>query len=123
MMKPAALGFRAHSGWTAMVALGGTEAAPLVLLRRRIELCNRGVYREGQPYHAASEDKMSLEDAARFLEEQAATAAGMARLGIEDTLADLNKRGYRANGVSVLTASGKPLPDLSRILAAHPLIH
>lgn len=121
--QKAALGFRAHSGWTAMIALGGSADAPSVVLRRRIELCNRGVSREGQPYHAAAEGILPLPEAQTFLEECAATAAGMAQIGVRDALAELDRKGYKALGSCVLTASGRPLPELAKILGAHPLIH
>lgn len=35
---PAALGLRAHSGWAALVAVGGTARAPHVIGRRRIDM-------------------------------------------------------------------------------------
>src|SRR5882762_6158032 len=34
----AALGLRAHSGWAALIAVGGSAASPEVLDRRRIEM-------------------------------------------------------------------------------------
>ena len=37
---PAALGLRAHSGWAALVAVGGGPASPQVLDRRRIEMAD-----------------------------------------------------------------------------------
>jgi hypothetical protein len=45
-VKPAsaALGFRAHSGWTAAVAVGGSPARPVVLDRRRIETCDAAIH-------------------------------------------------------------------------------
>jgi hypothetical protein len=36
---------------------------------------------------------------------------------------NLHQQGYELKGCSLLLASGKPLPDLSRILASHALIH
>ncbi len=121
MLKRAALGFRAHSGWAALVALGGSPASPAVLLRGRIELCTCGVHRQGQPYHAAAE--MTLQDARAFLDECARTAASMAQSALQETVADLSSKGYRIVGSCVLMGSGRPLPDLAKVLAAHPLIH
>jgi len=126
-MKPlegkmrAALGFRAHSGWAALVALGGAAPAPMVVQRSRIELCNRGVHRQGQPYHAATE--MKLNDAREFLDECARTASAMAEHGVRQAVAELSAKGYAVTGACVLTASGRPLPELAKVLAAHPLIH
>jgi hypothetical protein len=104
-----------------MVALGGTTAAPLVLRRGRMELCNRGVPREGQPYHAAAD--MKLEEAREFLDECALTASAMAAQAIRQALDDLSAKGYRIIGSCVLQAAGRPLPSLEKVLAAHPLIH
>ena len=61
--KPAALGFRAHSGWAAAVVVGGSPGSPVVLDRRRIELIDSTI--PGQPYHAAAE--MSFSEAERFI--------------------------------------------------------
>lgn len=47
----AALGFRAHSGWAAMVALAGALNAPLVVDRRRLELADPHRTGPMQPYH------------------------------------------------------------------------
>ena len=120
-VKRAALGFRAHSGWAALVALGGSAEAPLVVRRGRIELCHRGGEREGQPYHAAAE--MRLPEAREYLDECARTAQGMALNAIGQAVADLRAKGYRVTGAGLVTASGRPLPELAKVLAAHPLIH
>ena len=53
----AALGFRAHSGWAALVAVAGTPQSGQVLLRRRIELADPKVPGSKQPYHAAEGEK------------------------------------------------------------------
>ena len=50
-----ALGFRAHSGWAAVVAIGGSRDAPVVLMRTRIELADPEIPESIQPYHSASE--------------------------------------------------------------------
>ncbi len=121
VLTPAALAFRAHSGWAAFVALAGTPHHPSVVRRGRIELCNRGVHREGQPFHAAAE--MPLDEARGFLDECALTARGMAELSLRPLLAEIRQKGYRVRAACVIAAAGRPLPDLSRILAAHPLIH
>ena len=52
-MKSAALGFRAHSGWTAVVALAVMQGAPSVLARQRLHLVETFAYEFRQPYHTA----------------------------------------------------------------------
>jgi hypothetical protein len=117
----AALGFRVHSGWAAMVAMGGPHAAPIVLARRRVELADRGIAGSKQLYHAAQQ--MKVPDARAFVEECTAATAAMARTAILNILSELKNESYRFAGACVLLASGRPLPELASILASHALIH
>src|SRR5580698_4154768 len=112
----AALGLRAHSGWAVMVAVAGGSA----VLRRRIEMTGPGPGSK-QPYHAAEE--MKLPQAAAFLRRTEKIAVEMAAAALRDAVAALTSEGYRVAGAAILLGSGKPLPELGRILAAHPLIH
>ena len=116
---PAALGLRAHSGWAALVAVGGGPASPEVLDRRRIEMADDPEAK--QPYHAAEE--LPLAKARALLERLARQAEERAAAGLGAVLADLRADGYDVVGAIVLTASGKPLPPLESILASHALIH
>jgi hypothetical protein len=50
-MKPAAVGFRAHSRWTGVVALALTKGTPTVLARQRMHLVETFTYEFRQPYH------------------------------------------------------------------------
>jgi hypothetical protein len=52
-MKHAALGFRAHSGWTALVAISLEEDFPIVILRERPHLVQTFTFEFRQPYHTA----------------------------------------------------------------------
>jgi hypothetical protein len=115
----AALGLRAHSGWAALVAVGGTAAAPQVLDRRRIEMADGPEAK--QPYHAAEE--LPLAEARALLDRFARQAQERAAAGLGAALADLRTEGYDVVGAIVLTASGKPLPALESILGSHALIH
>ena len=115
----AALWLRAHSGWAALVAVGGTAAAPQVLDRRRIEMADDPEAK--QPYHAAEE--LPLAKAQALLDRLARVAGQRAAAGLGAALADLRADGYDVVGAIVLTASGKPLPALESILASHALIH
>jgi len=113
----AAFGLRAHSGWAVMIAVSGGSA----VLRRRIEMSKGSGYRARQPYHAAEE--MQLQQAEAFLQRTKKTATEMAAAAIRDAVALLASEGYRVAGAAVLLGSGRPLPELGKILAAHPLIH
>jgi hypothetical protein len=112
----AALGLRAHSGWAAMVAVSGGS----VILRRRIDITGSGPAAK-QPYHAAEE--MSLPQAEAFLKRTERVAVEMATVAVKEAVATLAVQSYRVAGAAVLLGSGKPLPDVAKILAAHPLIH
>jgi hypothetical protein len=115
--RSAALGLRAHSGWAVMVAVSGGSA----VLRRRIEMTQGSGHRARQPYHAAEE--MQLPQAAVFLQRTEEVAVKMAAAAVKEAVAMLANDGFRVLGAAVLLGSGKPLPELTRILSAHPLIH
>ena len=117
-MKRAALGFRAHSGWAAMVALREPAAAPLVIQRRRVELAGS---LPRQPYHAATE--MRLDEAAAFIQECRVAATANAARALGSAVADLKDKGLEIAGAVVLAASGRPIPDLAATLASHPMVH
>lgn len=112
-----ALGLRAHSGWAVMVAVAGGSA----VLRRRIEMTQGSGFRAGQPYHAAAE--MKLRQAEVFLRVTENVAVEMAVAALRDAGAWLASEGYQMTAAAVLVGSGKVLPELVKILAAHPLIH
>jgi hypothetical protein len=116
---PAALGLRAHSGWAALVAVGGGPASPEVLDRRRIEMADDPEAK--QPYHAAED--LPIAQARTLLDRFVREARERAATGLAAAVADLRTDGYDVVGAIVLTASGKPLPPLESILASHALIH
>jgi hypothetical protein len=116
---PAALGLRAHSGWAALVAVGGTAAAPQVIARRRIEMAEGPEAK--QPYHAA--EGVGMAKAAALLDRFARQALQGATRGLAAALEEIAEQGYDAVGAMVLTAAGRPLPDLAAVLASHALIH
>lgn len=120
-MSRAALGFRAHSGWAAMVALEGSVEAPRVILRRRLELLDRSIAGAKQPYHTAAE--MNLEEARAFLEQCREATDAAACHAVRGVLEDIAKKGYQTAGGCVLTGSGRSVSDLKTILGSHPLLH
>lgn len=120
-MKPAALGFRAHSGWTAMVAVSLDEGFPVPLLRERPHLVRIFTFEFRQPYHTA--EKKSFKEARDFLGRVRAEAETLAAAAIQSARSDLQMRGYALHRCGLLTNSAKPLPELDRILASHALIH
>jgi hypothetical protein len=118
---PAALGFRAHSGWAALVALAGTLRLPAVLVRRRIELVDPAASGARQPFHEAEGKK--LPKAREIIRRCSSDANRLARKAFREVVAELGKNGHRVAGCGLLLASGRPLPALEAILASHALIH
>jgi len=120
-MKSAALGFRAHSGWTALVALTISKGSPCVLARQRIHLVETFTYRFRQPYHTAK--TMPLDEGRAFISHVQTEARSLAHRGIRELEKNLHAQGYRLTRCGLVLASGRPLPNLPEILASHALIH
>jgi len=112
----AALGVRAHSGLAAYLVLSGDSMHPDIDARARMTLCDPAIKGSKQPFHEA--EPMTFAKAEQFITRCAASTAALA----EKALADI-QRNSPVSACCVLTASGKPLPDLKGILASHTLIH
>jgi hypothetical protein len=121
MSSSAAIGFRAHSGWAAAVAITGPLEAPVAIARRRIEMQERGATGPSQPYHAAV--GLALDEAAQLVEHYAARAAALAVESLRSLIEDLRRLGHGVSGCGLPLASGRRLPPLAGILASHPLLH
>jgi hypothetical protein len=120
-VKSAALGFRAHSGWTAVVALSLTKGAPFVLARERVNLVETFTYEFRQPYHTA--EKMPPDEGRAFISRVQSEARRLAYRAIRELMKSLRGQGYRLTRCGLVLASGRPLPRLPQILASHALIH
>jgi len=120
-MKTAAVGFRVHSGWTSLVVVGLEKEKPIVLVRQRPHLVQTFSYTFRQPYHTA--EQMRLDQAEAFLERQRGEARRLAVAALKAAQTDVAQQGYRVTRAALLMASGRPLPQLAKILAAHSLIH
>jgi hypothetical protein len=117
----AALGFRAHSGWTAAVAVGGSPDKPVVLDRRRIETSDTSIHGSRQPFHAA--EPLSFEKAEALIRQCRESSAHLATHAVTAMVAQLTQHGHTVVGAGILLASGRPLPELAAILRSHALIH
>jgi hypothetical protein len=120
-MKRAAIGVRMHSGWGALVAVSNNSGAVEVLDRRRISVTIPGTPGAIQPYHFV--ENFKLPEAESFLANCFAVSSRLASAAIREVLDELRSRKFRVVGSAILLASGRPLPPLQKILAAHPLIH
>ena len=119
--KQAALGFRAHSGWTALIAVCADRGSPAVLARRRVHLVETFTYEFRQPYHTAK--KMPPDEGREFISRMQEEARRFAYRAIRDVQSELQKQGLKLTRCGLLLASGKALPGLDKILASHALIH
>ena len=114
-----AFGFRAHSGWAALVVLGKDRDELVVVDRRRIELVEESWAK--QPYHAAEE--LERAEARKLVKRGVEMAHALA---LRELKAAVRREGNRKNevvGCSVLV--GSPMPDWTtdEILAVHFRMH
>lgn len=116
-----ALGFRAHSGWAAMVVAAGTLDAPRVLERRRIVIADPEMRYSKQPYHAAAQ--LPFAKAETMVGHAVESSRGLAMEAMSAAIKTIRSQGHEVTGCGLLLGSGKALPDLERILASHALIH
>lgn len=104
-----------------MVALRDPIAAPLVVMRRRLELVDRAIAGAAQPYHAA--EQMPLSEAEAYLKQCADATGALAKRALQDAMVELKGNGYTVAGACVLTGSGRPSASLAATLASHTMIH
>ncbi|HEY2783185.1 MAG TPA: hypothetical protein VGI90_20590 [Steroidobacteraceae bacterium] len=119
--RTAAIGFTAHSGWAAMVVIGGTAAAPSLLDRSRVLLTDDHDPDAKQPYHAV--EFLCVEEATGRLDAYMAVATRMAQASIQAQSEKLKQRGIALKTVGVVDSSSRKHIALPSILASHALIH
>ncbi len=115
---PAAIGMRPHTGWTAVVALGGPLGAPELLAKRRIDVAT--TFDEGAVYHKGQE--LPLDQAEAFLRTSAERFERLATEALAALAAEL-RAGGREPVASAMVGAARPLPPLASILRSHPLVH
>jgi hypothetical protein len=117
----AAIGFSPHSGWAAMVVLGGNAAAPELLVRSRVQLIDDQDPESKQPYHAV--EFLCVEEATGRLDGYMAVAARLAHDSIRAQCQQLRGRGIVIKSVGIIDSSSRKQVSLASILASHALIH
>jgi hypothetical protein len=118
-MTTVALGVQMHSGWGVLVAV---SADPVTLLvRRRIVVADAETPGAIQPYHFAA--GLPPPEQEKHIAHCADASSCRAATAIAEVMEELRKGRHRIVGAAVLLASGRPLPALPKILAAHPPIH
>jgi len=116
---PAAIGFRAHTGWAAAVCLGGPAKSPIVLDRRRIDL--RGATVPFEVYHVARGLPMAKAEA--LIEHAREVAQTLAGEAIASMAREVRATGFRIMSCGVVLGGGWPASTLEQIFASHPACH
>ena len=115
------LGFAPHSGWAALVALGGTAQAPALILRERLEMADGALAGSKQPYHAL--ENWPLPEAQRALAHFEASATALATKGLRGLVARARALGAEPGSAGILDSAGRSAATLESILVSHALIH
>ena len=115
----AAFGFKAHSGWAALVVLGTRDGDLQVLERSRVELVEEEWAK--QPYHAAEE--LKLAEAREVVKRGIDAATRIALREMRSALKRSRESGFEVRDCGLLV--GSPMPDWSvdEILAVHFRMH
>jgi hypothetical protein len=119
--QTAAIGFSPHSGWAALVVLGGSAAAPDLLARSRVQLIDAQDPESKQPYHAV--ESLCVEEATGRLDGYMAVATRLARDCIRAQSEEVQARGFVIRSVGIIDSSSRKQVSLPSILASHALIH
>jgi hypothetical protein len=119
--ETAAIGFSPHSGWAAMVVLGGSAAEPDLLARSRLQLIDDHDPESKQPYHAV--EFLCVEEATGRLDGYMAVATRRAHDSIRAQCEQLRERGIVIKSVGIVDSSSRKQVSLPAILASHALIH
>ena len=111
----AALGFKTHTGWAAVVAIAGRE----VVAKRRIDLVTD--FRAGAVFHAGQE--LPFAQAQALISSSQRRFEGMARDAIAALADELRAAGCDLRGSGIVAGNLKPLPPLESVLKSHALVH
>jgi len=103
------------------MAVAGNAAAAEILKRSRIDIVDRTAAGAVQPYHFAQGQPLAA--AERHLANCAASSERLAFEGLHKAADEIRQSKAEIDGCAILMASGRPLPELSKILGSHPLIH
>jgi hypothetical protein len=115
----AAFGFKAHSGWAALVVLGTGDGELEVLERSRVELVEEEWAK--QPYHAAEE--LNPAEARKVVKRGIDSARRIALREMRSALIRTRESGFEVQSCGLIV--GSPMPDWSvdEILAVHFRMH
>jgi len=116
-----ALGWKAHSGWAALVALGGDLREPRLVERSRVELVPAGEPWARAPFHAA--DELGGEAGRKLVERGIASVNRRVPEAMREAVARAASDGHEVCGCGVLIGSGLPSWTIDEIRAVHFRMH
>jgi hypothetical protein len=116
-----ALGWKAHSGWAALVALGGDSREPRLVERARVALVPEDEPFAKAPYHAG--DSAGGAEAREIAERGVASVQRFVPGAIQAVVRRCTDAGHEVCGCAVLVGSGMPAWSTDEILAVHFRMH
>lgn len=116
-----ALGFKAHSGWAALVVIGDSGRELQVVDRRRLELVDSDSPWARQPYHAA--ERLDPKSAEKLVQRGTEAAYRIAQRQMLATIKSLRKHEHEILACAVLVPSLMPEWSVAEILAVHFRMH
>ena len=117
-MKIAA-GFKAHSGWAALVVIGSSNGGFVVVDRRRIELVDEAWAK--QPYHAAED--LPAAEARNLVQRGIDSAHAIAEREMRAFVKRSTDAGHEIAGCAVLVGTEMPDWTVEQILSVHVRMH
>jgi len=118
--RAAAIGCRAHTGWAALVVVGGSIPRPDVILRRRVEL--RDPTGQVRPNAFQRARSLDLPAAAELVAAAERIALERATVALEETSREVVDVGAVVGSCAVVVGASHDAP-LESILASHALAH
>jgi nucleotide-binding universal stress UspA family protein len=117
-----AFGFKAHSGWAALVALGARDGVLEVVERRRLELvAKRDGEWPGQPYHQA--EGLTPARAKAVVRSGIDEAYRLAERELRRAVRSAEDSGHRVSVCAVLVGDPMPKWTTEEILSVHFRMH
>jgi hypothetical protein len=116
-----ALGWKAHSGWAALVAVGGDVRAPRVVERARVALVPDDEPFAKAPYHAG--ESVGGAEGRALAERGVASVQRVVPGAIRNAWKRCTDAGHEVCGCAVLIGSGMPAWTTDEILAVHFRMH
>jgi hypothetical protein len=117
----AAVGYRAHTGWAALVVVAGGVARPEVVLRGRAELGDPSGRVRKNAYQAAR--GLDLAEAAALVEAAERIAVEQAATALERSVRETMDEGAVLRSCAVVVGTSPGGAKLESILKSHALAH